>query len=146
MNKQVLLSAVLCAGMMGGLSGCAKAVQCQAPDNSTVRISVLEDSKTPVIIRDRWNPFMEAVYSERIKINGNTVYAERSEVSKLHINTPFTNQTMKLDGSNDTVEIGEGKYTCGGTLMEVINLVKKVEKSEIDSRKRALGMDEIKLN
>lgn len=137
MNKIVLTTVVLLVSIVG-FSGCAKSTQCKMPDNSNVRISVLEDNLNTVIIRDRWNPIMEAVYSEDVTVYGNVIIANRSEFSKLHVNTVFMPLKIELDGDKKTVQLGEDKYACEEDILDIVQLVKKIEKEKVDKRIRSV--------
>ncbi len=109
-------------------SGCAKGVQCRAPDNSTIHVEAFKDSlfTGKMITKDRGNPFAETVYNNNIKIDGNVVTAEKSKMGVAFtwsgLAAPWQ---MKLDANNDTFQIGETIYSCDKGLMELVNTIQE---------------------
>lgn len=135
---------IVCCTILVSFSGCATAIKCQAPDNSTVRISVLEDSDAPVLIRDRWNPLMQAVYDDIITVDETKIIANRNFNDRIHPNSIFQNQKLLLDAKNNKIDIGEGSYTCNpNELQNIIHLVTKIKNEEIEKRKRKLEIPKI---
>ena len=110
------------------LSGCAKGVQCHAPDNSLIHIEAFKDSPFTgrMIIKDRGNPFAETAYNNNIKIDGNVVTAEKSKLSAAFtwsgLVAPWQ---MKLDANADTFQLGETIYSCDKGLMELVQTIQE---------------------
>lgn len=81
---------------------------------------------------------MEAVYGEDVTVYGNIIIANRAEFSRLHVNTPFMSLKIELDGDKKTVQLGEDKYVCEENIVDIVQLVKKIEKEKIDRRMRVI--------
>jgi hypothetical protein len=81
---------------------------------------------------------MEAVYNENSSILNNFVTAERSEMSKLHPNTPFMPLKIELNGNKNTVQLGEDSYTCEKDLLGLVQLAQKIEEEKTDRRIRSV--------
>jgi hypothetical protein len=138
MMKHLIYGSFILASSLIFFSGCAKSVECKAPDNSKIRVSVLEDSTDPLIVTYRWNPFVGGWFTGDVISDGDKAIANMSTPALFTI---WGAQNIQLDGKNDKVILGEDSYKCNGDLSTLTLLIQKINRTKIDDRIRALQSD-----
>lgn len=135
MSKNIIIGTILVVVSAILFSGCAKSVTCKSQDSSELRVSVLEDSVDPLIVTNRWNPFVGGWFADDVIESDSRVTATMTAPA---VFTIWGSKRIIMDGEKDTVYLGEDSYKCGGDLSILTKLVKKINKAKIDDRLRAL--------
>ncbi|MFA5215627.1 hypothetical protein [Sulfuricurvum sp.] len=141
MNKHMVVSTLLLASIVSVFSGCAKSVTCRAPDNSEIRVSVLEDSLDPTIITYRWNPFIGGWFTGDVTSGKSLLNDTNVITANMTAPAPFTifgAKRITLNGDNDTVYLGEDSYTCNNDLSVLTTLIQKINRASTDDSLRGL--------
>jgi hypothetical protein len=144
MNKRIVIGSLFLVSIMSILSGCAKSVTCKSSDNSEIRVSVLEDSLDPMIVTNRWNPFVGSWFNDDITSGKPTSHSRNIITANMTTPAAFTilgAQRIILNGDDDTVYLGEDSYKCNNDLSVLTTLVKKINSAKMDDRIRHLEAD-----
>lgn len=122
-----------------GFSGCSQKITCVAPDNSEIRVDVLENGVNPKIVTNRWNPFSGAWYSAHPRtVSDGVIVASRTTPGLSEV---FGAQRIELNGNENTVRVGENSFKCNGNVSELTTLIEEINRQKFQDRVRKVSSD-----